>query len=53
MSGNRHQNQIKEMLSELQQLDREVDEARINALIYAIHVINENELLKAQRDKYL
>jgi len=50
---NRHQNILKDILDELQQLNREVDEARINALIYAIHVINENELLKAQRDKYL
>jgi hypothetical protein len=53
MSGNKHQNKLAHMLSELQYLDREVDVARINALVYAIHVINENELLKAQRDKYI
>tara|TARA_B100001094_G_C17485328_1_gene463865 strand:- start:44 stop:199 length:156 start_codon:yes stop_codon:yes gene_type:complete len=48
---NRHQNVLKDMLDELQYIDQDVDEARINALIYAIHVINENEMLKAKIDK--
>ena len=47
MSGNKHQNVLRNMLDELQQLDREVDVANINALIYAIHVINENEMIKS------
>jgi len=49
----RHQNTLKDMLGELQHLNREVDESRINALTYAIHVINENEMIKStinQRD---
>ena len=53
MSANKHQNQLRQMLSELQHLNREEDESRINALIYAIHVINENEMIKStinQRD---
>jgi len=50
-SRNRHQNRLKDMLDELQHLDRHLDEARINALIYAIHAINRLELLEKEQKK--
>ena len=43
---NRHQNVLKDMLDELQHLDREEDVARINALIEAIGWANKIEALK-------